>query len=293
MTNRNYDQKAVDVPEWMNGASYIALCLFRFYFTRRGDTCCRVVHIHLDLVLCTDRRTHILGRMMASLPVDPMCAVMLLQSLALGCAEDALSIVAMLSVESIFYSPRNLKEKAAASRAPFVSLDGDQLMLLSVYTAYMSCPPKARFKWCRDHFINSRAMHRVENVRAQLREYLQRHVRNSDSPHLELTSALPDTVPVRKAILAGFFLHSAVRAKSVLDSTKSVYQTMCLTTKEEVKVHPSSVMFMRNPTPTYVVFHELVYTSKHYIRNIIAIEKEWLIEAAPAFFKRRDRFFPP
>ncbi|KDO23136.1 hypothetical protein SPRG_09944 [Saprolegnia parasitica CBS 223.65] len=59
------------------------------------------------------------GRTMASLPVDPMCAVMLLRALELECAADALSIVAMLSVESIFYSPRDQRKKR---RRPVLSL---------------------------------------------------------------------------------------------------------------------------------------------------------------------------
>ncbi|CAK4066902.1 unnamed protein product [Aphanomyces euteiches] len=224
-----------------------------------------------------------LGRNMASLPVDPMASIMLLKAVELNCVQDALSIVAMLSIESIFYSPREHKDKAAASRAPFVSLDGDQIMLLNVYNAYAQCSQKQRFKWCKDHFINLRAMQRVENVREQLLRYLKQA-----KPDLELLSALPDTVPVRKAIVAGFFLNSATRLKSALNGG-SAYHTLCLPKKEEVKVHPSSVMFMRNPAPRYVVFNELVMTSKQYIRNIVPIEKEWLVEAAPKFFNKIDQ----
>ncbi|KAF0682717.1 Aste57867_25168 [Aphanomyces stellatus] len=224
-----------------------------------------------------------LGRNMASMPVDPMASIMLLKAIELGCVNDALSIVAMLSVESIFYSPRENKDKAAASRASFVSSDGDQLVLLNVYNAYAHCSVKQRFKWCKDHFINMRAMQRVESVREQLVRYLKQA-----NPEVEFTSALPDTVPVRKAIVAGFFLNSASRLKSALNGA-SAYHTMCLPKKEEVKVHPSSVMFMRNPPPRYVVFNELVLTSKHYIRNVIPIEKEWLVDAAPKFFTKIDQ----
>ncbi|OQR94373.1 DEAD/DEAH box RNA helicase [Achlya hypogyna] len=225
------------------------------------------------------------GRTMASLPVDPMCAVMLLKALELGCAADALSVVAMLSVESIFYSPREQKEKAASSRAQFVSVDGDQIMLLNVFNAYNQTASKQRGKWCRDHFINHRAMQRVEKVREQLTGYLSK-VAETDA--VVTASALPDTVPVRKAIVAGFFLNAAMRTKSALMS-KASFQTMCNAVKEDVKVHPSSVLFMRNPPPRYVVFNELVFTSKHYIRNLVPIEKDWLVEAAPQFFKKVDQ----
>ncbi|KAF0757136.1 hypothetical protein AaE_004367, partial [Aphanomyces astaci] len=77
----------------------------------------------------------------------------------------------------------------------------------------------------------------------------------------------------------------ATREKSALNGTQA-YHTMCLPKKEEVKVHPSSVMFMRNPAPRYVLFNELVFTSKQYIRGVVPIEKEWLVDAAPKFFTK-------
>lgn len=57
---------------------------------------------------------------------------------------------------------------------------------------------------------------------------------------------------------------------------------------EIVKVHPSSSLFMRNPPPKWVVYNELVFTSKHYIRSVVVIEKEWLVELAPTFFAKKN-----
>ncbi|GLD91542.1 hypothetical protein PINS_up000075 [Pythium insidiosum] len=221
------------------------------------------------------------GRQMAGLPVEPMYAVMLLKSAELGCAEEALSVVSMLSVESIFYSPRDKKEQAAQSRAKFVAYEGDQITLLNIYNAYQQCSPKQRSKWCHDHFINGRAMTRVQSVRDQLRGYMERL-------ELPLASCLPDIDPLRKSIVAGFFLNTAMRSladSGLTGGAKTAFKTMC-GRSEIVKVHPSSCLFMRNPPPKWVVYNELVYTSKYYIRSVVIIEKEWLLELAPTFFKR-------
>ncbi|KAJ0401921.1 hypothetical protein P43SY_003538 [Pythium insidiosum] len=221
------------------------------------------------------------GRQMAGLPVEPMYAVMLLKSAELGCAEEALSVVSMLSVESIFYSPRDKKEQAAQSRAKFVAYEGDQITLLNIYNAYRQCGAKQRAKWCHDHFINARAMARVENVRDQLRGYMERL-------ELPLASSLPDIDPLRKSIVAGFFLNTAMRSLAdggLAGGAKTAFKTMC-GRSEVVKVHPSSCLFMRNPPPKWVVYNELVFTSKYYIRSVVIIEKDWLLELAPAFFKR-------
>ena len=217
---------------------------------------------------------------MAGLPVEPMFAVMLIKSTEFGCAEEALSVVSMLSVESIFYSPRDKKEEAAQSRAKFHAYEGDQITLLNVYNGYSQCGAKQRNKWCRDHFINHRAMTRVESVRDQLKGYLTKL-------ELPIDSSFPDIDPLRKSIVAGFFLNTAMRtaAEAGVTGSKTAYKTMC-GKSEIVKVHPSSSLFMRNPPPRFVVYNELVFTSKYYIRNVVIIEKEWLLELAPKFFNK-------
>ncbi|KAF4319141.1 hypothetical protein G195_007444 [Phytophthora kernoviae 00238/432] len=199
----------------------------------------------------------------------------------LGCAEEALSVVSMLSVESIFYSPRDKKAEAAQSRARFIAYEGDQITLLNVFNAYVQCGAKQRNKWCRDHYINHRAMTRVESVRMQLKGYLEKL-------ELPIDSSFPDIDPLRKSIVAGFFLNTAMRSVAEgLGGSKTAYKTMC-GRSEIVKVHPSSSLFMRNPPPKWVVYNELVFTSKHYIRSVLVIEKEWLGELAPTFFAKKS-----
>lgn len=219
------------------------------------------------------------GRQMAGLPVEPMFAVMLLKSTELGCAEEALSVVSMLSVESIFYSPRDKQAQAAQSRRKFQAHEGDQITLLNVYNSYIQCNVKQRNKWCRDHYITHRAMTRVESVRTQLVGYLNKL-------ELPIESSFPDIDPLRKATVAGFFLNTAMRSlQDGNGGSKTAYKTMC-GRSEIVKVHPSSSLFMRNPPPKWVLYNELVFTSKHYIRSVMIIEKDWLLELAPTFFTK-------
>ncbi|KAL0592306.1 hypothetical protein ABG067_000414 [Albugo candida] len=217
------------------------------------------------------------GRQMAGLPVSPMFAVMLLKAAELGCAEEALSVVAMQCIESIFYFPRDKKEQAAQSRAKFVSSDGDQITLLNIYNGYKQCGQKQSEKWCRDHFINFRALRKVESVREQLRNYLE-------NLHLPISSDFPNTQSLQKSILAGFFLNTAMRYNGE-DNRQNVYKPI-IGGSELVQIHPSSTLFQRKSPPQWVVYSELVFTSKHYIRSVMAFEKEWLVEIAPKFFKK-------
>ena len=80
---------------------------------------------------------------------------------------------------------------------------------------------------------------------------------------------------IRKAITAGFFDHAC--RKDPQEGYKSI------TDNQQVYIHPSSALFNRNPD--CVVYHELVMTSKEYMREVLHIEPRWLLEVAPKYFK--------
>lgn len=47
-----------------------------------------------------------LGRRMAEFPLEPQLSKMLIQSVHLGCSEEILTIVSVLSVQNVFYRPK-------------------------------------------------------------------------------------------------------------------------------------------------------------------------------------------
>lgn len=49
-----------------------------------------------------------LGRRMAEFPLEPQLSKMLIQSVHLGCSEEILTVVSVLSVQNIFYRPKVL-----------------------------------------------------------------------------------------------------------------------------------------------------------------------------------------
>ena len=55
-------------------------------------------------------------------------------------------------------------------------------------------------------------------------------------------------------------------------------------------LHPSSSLFGLGYTPDYVVYHELVMTSKEYMMCVTAVEAEWLAELGPMFFSVKESY---
>ena len=37
-----------------------------------------------------------------------------------------------------------------------------------------------------------------------------------------------------------------------------------------------------------MIYHELVYTTKEYMRNVVEIEASWLLEVAPHYYKGKE-----
>ena len=50
-----------------------------------------------------------------------------------GCSDEVLTIVAMLSVENVYYRPKEKQAQADQKKARFYQPEGDHLTLLAVY----------------------------------------------------------------------------------------------------------------------------------------------------------------
>eukprot|EP00899_Mesostigma_viride_P013186 jgi/Mesvir1/21869/Mv04246-RA.1 len=210
-----------------------------------------------------------LGRKMAEFPLEPPMSKMLLASIDLGCSEEVLTIVAMLSAQNVFYRPREKQAQADQARSKFFQPEGDHLTLLTVYESWKA--NKFSNPWCFENFIQARSMRRAQDVRKQLLAIMDRY-------KLDVVSAGRNFNKIRKAICSGFFFHAARK------DPQEGYKT--LVENQPVFIHPSSALFHRQPD--YVIYHELVLTTKEYMREVIAIEPKWMVELAPRFFRKSD-----
>lgn len=79
-----------------------------------------------------------LGRTMAHFPLDPFLARAIIASPEQGCGHEVVSVVAMLSVDSVVFTPHQKREQVVAVHRKFVSGDGDHMTLLNMFRAYRS-----------------------------------------------------------------------------------------------------------------------------------------------------------
>ncbi|KAJ1811635.1 Pre-mRNA-splicing factor ATP-dependent RNA helicase PRP16, partial [Coemansia sp. RSA 2598] len=213
-----------------------------------------------------------LGRRMAALPLDPAPAKMLVSACELGCAAEVVTIVSMLAVPSVFYRPKERLEESDAAREKFFVPESDHLTLLNVYNQWRS--NGYRDSWCTRHFVHSKSMRKAREVREQLIDLLKSALKS------DLPSAGANWDIVRQCICSAYF-HQAARTKSLGEYTD-------LRTGMPCHLHPTSALYGMGYTPDYIVYHELVYTSKEYMQCVTAVDPRWLAEMGPMFFSVRE-----
>ncbi|TQB71659.1 Cyclin-dependent kinase catalytic subunit [Monascus purpureus] len=213
------------------------------------------------------------GRQMAEFPTDPMLAKAILAADKYGCVEEVLSIVSMLGESSaLFFRPKDKKIHADSARARFTIKDGgDHLTLLNIWNQWVDSD--FSYVWARENFLQQRSLTRARDVRDQLAKLCDR------VEVMISTCGSNDLIPIMKAITAGFFPNAA-RLQRGGDSYRTVKNG------QTVYLHPSSTLFEVNPK--WVIYYELVLTSKEYMRSNMPLQAEWLIEVAPHYYKKKD-----
>jgi pre-mRNA-splicing factor ATP-dependent RNA helicase DHX16 len=214
-----------------------------------------------------------LGRRMAEFPCDPMLSKMIIASEKYGCSEEMISIAAMLDVSSsVFYRPKEKAVHADATRVNFSRGGiGDHVALLNVFNQWRDSGFSTQ--WCFENYIQGKSMKRARDIRDQLAALCER-------TEVIMASNSNDMDALGKAITSGFFYHTAKLEKG------GSYRT--IKNGHSVHIHPSSALAKSDVPPRWLLYHELVETSKEFMRQVLVIKPEWLMEIAPHYYKAKD-----
>jgi pre-mRNA-splicing factor ATP-dependent RNA helicase DHX15/PRP43 len=215
-----------------------------------------------------------LGAQMSELPLDPQQACMCILSAEprFSCSNEILSITAMLSVPTVFVRPKEARREADEAKGRFSHVDGDHLTLLNVYHSYKHQQARGTDlqRWCRENFLNARALASADSVRTQLANIMDRLGLRRVSIDFNSKEYY---VNIRRALVMGYFSQVAHLERS------GFYLTV--KDNQSVLIHPSSCLTNK---PEWVLYHEFVLTTKNYIRTVTEVKPEWLVELAPLYY---------
>lgn len=267
--------------------------IFNFEFMDKpelNDLKFALVHLALLGALDSGSKISPLGRQMATLPLDPPLARCLLASFQNRCASEMIDLIALLEHSDVLLiNTISTREISQEARRKFLHRDGDHLVLLNILKAYQSIFENAGSQtnlktdqkhWCKEHFINLKAMNNVLESRKQLRDRCKRlgldwsKSSQEDAPdNMDSNAAEEDSGPILRSLLAGLATQLAIKQPD-----QSYINPM---TKVHLKIHPSSSLYGKG-VETFI-YHELVHTSSTYARMCSVIKPSWIQENTNIF----------
>lgn len=253
-------------------------------------------YLYLLSALDEDGKITEIGKQMSAFPLEPSYSRILIESVKYECSHETSIVIAMMSVENLFHRPHHRDQAAQEeaekrqdelyrendSKVPG-NLTADQFHLLALYEEWKSLTgSRAKQQdWCQDHFIQSRSMNEIEEIHSQILDIMKQQ-------QIELISAEKRSdrhARIAKSLCAGLFLNTAKKVVSSKFSTTSKQSSqthadasyLVVRSGQLSFVHPlSGIRVTRKPLPQYVIFTELVATSKVYLRLLCSIEHEWV-----------------
>jgi pre-mRNA-splicing factor ATP-dependent RNA helicase DHX38/PRP16 len=212
------------------------------------------------------------GKKMTAFPMDPSLAKLLITSEDYGCSEEMLTIVSMLSVPNVFYRPKERQEESDAAREKFFVPESDHLTYLHVYSQWKSNGYSDA--WCTRHFLHPKSLRRAKEIREQLLDIMKMQ-------KMSLISCGTDWDIIRKCICSGYY-HQAAKVKGIGEYVN-------LRTSVTVQLHPTSALYGLGYLPDYVVYHELILTSKEYMSTVTSVDPKWLAELGGVFYSVKEK----
>ncbi|KIO06158.1 hypothetical protein M404DRAFT_15215 [Pisolithus tinctorius Marx 270] len=198
--------------------------------------------------------------------------------------------------ETLDYDQRgraSMKEARSARRRAFFEKQqlhaalgkstSDILKMLSVVGAYEYAGGGLQF--CSEHFVRPKAMEEIHKLRAQISGIVSTTFPGVDTGHQRyLQPPSEKQLKALRQLLAAAFVDQVAVRKDLVEkksatgvqysNTKGVAYR-ALGVSEDVYIHPSSVLSQKSP-PDYLIFTEVVRTTKPWLKGLTLINPAWL-----------------
>ncbi|HOX96281.1 MAG TPA: ATP-dependent RNA helicase [Candidatus Woesebacteria bacterium] len=227
------------------------------------------------------------GEWLVELSLEPHLGRMIIEALKsdLQCVNAVTIIASFLDGKNIFVRPSEEELQLDADRAHHKfqkDAESDFDILLNVWKSY----EKSDFSdtWAKKNYLNEKALAEARNVRQDILDVLEAHDITFDV-HL---SNFIDKNSLGKAIAAGLLgnLMQSVGRSSFrkIDDTKN-----------NIFVHPGSILFHRLPAKGSLIISNEIFISprgKTFACNCLEIKRSWLKEIAPDFYRQVQSSYP-
>jgi ATP-dependent helicase HrpA len=203
------------------------------------------------------------GRMMVEFPMLPRHSRSIVEAIMRypSVIEEVLIAMSFLTTSSPYLLPQGEELDARKAHHTFRDENGDFISYLLLYRAFMRSTDKDGF--ASKYYLDYKTMMEIANIKEQLEEIVS-------ELGVPITSG-GDTATYLKAVSRGLIQFTCRR------SGNGIYRSL---TAEKIAIHPSSVMYQKNPR--YIVAGEIVKTTRMYARTVSELDASWLLNISPA-----------
>ncbi|ESP04720.1 hypothetical protein LOTGIDRAFT_170557 [Lottia gigantea] len=217
-----------------------------------------------------DRITDI-GKWLVKIPLEPRFGCMIKKGFEMGFAYETIVFTALCSSSgSIFYRGGNdqQKKRSDLKKLTFCDTKGDAFTYLKIYKEWEQVTEKRKNKWCFDNALNSKTLRGARELVNEICSIFKHNwsilVKKTFSTKVELEEAL------QNIILFAFYENIA----HSLGHNRMGYYIPNL--RQRVFVHPSSALNSLNDSSQWLVFINILKTSRDYITVVTPVEESWI-----------------
>lgn len=233
----------------------------------------------LEELSAVDKNRHLTetGRQLATLPIDPRIARMILAAQTLNCVTEVLIIASALSIQDPRERPMDKQQAADQAHKKYQDERSDFLAFLKLWDLYHDkkkhlSQNKLR-KYCKENFLSFLRLREWHDIHQQLHvQIMQMGFKPNQIP--------ADYQEIHQALLSGLLSNIAVKTdKSEYTGTRNL----------KLAIFPGSALHKKGPK--WIMAAELVETGRLYARIVAKIEPEW-IEPVAGDLVRKQYFDP-
>uniref|UniRef100_F1KPR8 RNA helicase n=1 Tax=Ascaris suum TaxID=6253 RepID=F1KPR8_ASCSU len=212
------------------------------------------------------------GREMIRLPVQPMLAHMILESLELDLLPEMAAVCACIHIGSLFMHHLEDEDKRLMDQVlmSFYDETGDPISYLTVFAEYFKQNESQRRSWCVSNFVNPKTM----KISVQLAQYIMSIMRERNSPAFRFEKHTFRIDLARKHIPRLFCevfkdniaVYSGIAQKGYIDFRSG----------RLLMIHPVSALRHFETAPEFIVYEYSLVTSKEYAVDVTAADPSWV-----------------
>lgn len=210
------------------------------------------------------------GKIMSSMPIDPVISRIILEANKYGCLTEIIIIAAALAIQDPKIRPAEKTQEADAAHRRFADQNSDFVALLKIWKEYHR--DNRGFSWsglrrfCKQHYLSFQRMREWLDLHEQLQRLTGRNRKftfNQDPATYE---------QIHRSLLAGLFRQSGRKKKG------AAYQGLG---NRELHIFPGSHLYPKGGD--WIIGGSFIETSRLFVLTAANIEAEWLERSAKNF----------